>query len=318
MIKLIKKTTLILTLVVSVFLLSQCNDKEPLAPQNSQYTTSFSSGSEFLASKAPAVQKFAKDASSYISIISENGYSYDFSPGSLFLNGSPVVGNVDIEIVEVANKSEMIFSGVTTLAGDRLLASGGMFDISISQGGLPVTLNGSYSMSIPYKTKDFAMQIFEGEEVSNPDGSSTVNWVTADSSWIQQDSTQGSDSGRYYMNLNFLSWCNLDKFYNATDGGQVRLKLPSECTSSNTTVYMIFEENSVVNLFADATLEEFNSGNYILPLGWDIKLLAVCVDENKELQYALVDSEITDPHLETVTTMTKITEADLEALIKAL
>jgi hypothetical protein len=65
-------------------------------------------------------------------------------------------------------------------------------------------------------------------------------------------------------------------------------------------------------------LEEFNSGNYILPLGWDIKLLAVCVDENKELQYALVDSEITDPHLETVTTMTKITEADLEALIKAL
>ncbi len=81
---------------------------------------------------------------------------------------------------------------------------------------------------------------------------------------------------------------------------------------------MIFEENSVVNLFSDATLEEFNSGNYILPLGWDIKLLAVCVDENKELQYALVDSEITDPHLETVTTMTKITEADLEALIKAL
>ncbi|HAV26308.1 MAG TPA: hypothetical protein DCX01_09025 [Bacteroidetes bacterium] len=48
MIKLIKKTTLILTLGVSVFLLSQCNDKEPLAPQNSQYTTSFSSGRYYM------------------------------------------------------------------------------------------------------------------------------------------------------------------------------------------------------------------------------------------------------------------------------
>lgn len=318
MIVLIKKITSALILGGTLVLFTQCNDKEPLTPQSSMYSTTHSSGSEFLASKAPAIQRFTKDASSSIAINSSNGYNYNFAPGSLFINGSLVVGNVDIEIVEVVNKSEMIFSGVTTLAGDRLLASGGMFDISISQGGQPVTLNGSYSMSVPYESRDFAMQIFEGEEVTNSDQSTGVNWVTADSSWVSRDSSNNLDSGRYYLNLNFLSWCNLDKFYNATDGGQVRLKLPSECTSSNTTVYMIFEENSVVNLFADATLEEFNSGSYILPLGWDIKLLAVCVDDNKELKYALVDSEITDPHLETVTTMTKITEADLEALIKAL
>jgi len=303
----------------SLFFFSQCNDREiPITPVDTEFTTSFTSASEYLKSLAPSSQSFTEDASNFISVISTNGFIYTFYNGSLMQNGIPVAGDVQIEVTEYVSKADMIFSGVTTLAGDRLLASGGMFDIEITANGSPVDLNGIYEVSIPRTQIDFGMQIFEGEEITNGDGTPGVNWVSADSSWIRQDSSETQDSGRYSLNLNFLSWCNLDKFYNATDGGQVRLQLPAECTSSNTTVYMLFDENSVVNLFADADLKEFNSGNYILPEGWDIKLLAVCVDDNNELSYALVDSEITDPHLETVTTMTKITEADLESLIKSL
>lgn len=316
----IKKKLILPALAFTAIILffAACNDKEPTGPRISEFETEFVSGQAFLNSKAPAVQKFTEDASSYFQVTSSNGLTYAFFKGSLTQNGAPVSGNVDLEITEYTSKSDMIFSGVTTLAGDRLLESGGMFNIQISANNQPVQLNGSYQVSIPAASIDFNMQVFQGQEVNNPDGSNGVNWVSADSSWVNTDSSENRDSGRYYLNLNFLSWCNLDKYINAPEGGQVRLKLPEECTSTNTTVYMIFDENSVVNLFADATLEEFNSGNYILPLSWDIKLLAVCVDENKELKYAIVDSEITDPHLETVTTMTAITEADLEALIKAL
>lgn len=314
----LKLVAQILAVSAIILFFSQCNDKEATGPKISEFETEFTSGQAFLKSKAPEVQKFTQDASQYFFITSKNGFIYSFYPGTLTQNGAPVSGDVDVEIIEYTSKSDMIFSGITTLAGDRLLESGGMFNIDITANNQSVDLNGTYQVSIPTAQLDFGMQIFEGQEVNNPDGTIGVNWVTADSSWISGDSSNSQDSGRYYLNLNFLSWCNLDKYYNATDGGQVRLKLPEECTSQNTTVYMLFEENSVVHLFADATLEEFNSGNYILPTGWNIKLLTVCVDENKELKYALIDSEITDPHLETVTSMTKITEEDLEALIKAL
>lgn len=318
--KTVKKIAQVLAFMVLVILFVQCNNKEVTGPRISEFETQFTSGKAFLTSKAPVKQQFTKDASNFFQITSQNGFTYAFSAGSLIQNGNPVSGNVEVAITEYTRKSDMIFSGITTLAGDQLLTSGGMFNIEISANNLPVELNGIYQVSIPTQNIDPRMEVFEGREVTNADKSMGVNWVTADSSWLDpdRDTINREDSGRYYLNLDFLSWCNLDKYINAPEGGQVRLKLPKEFTNSNTTVYMIFEENSVVNLFADATLEEFNSGNFILPLGWNIKLLAVCVDTNKDLQYALIDSKITDPHLETVTAMTKISESDLETLIKAL
>ncbi len=312
----INKLQISILLLATALLFTQCNDVETAAPKGT-YSTNFSSGKAFLESNAPRTQNYTKDASSSFQIKSSGGLTYSFPANSFYLNGTQVSGNVEIEITEYLSKADMIFSGVTTTSDDKILESGGMFKIEVFQGGQELTTAGQYySVEIPSASFDWEMQVFRGEDVLNANGDEAVNWVQNDSSWVQQDSLQ-NDSGSYYLNLNFLSWCNLDKYYNASSGAQVRLKLPAECDNTNTTVYMMFDENSIVTLFGDATKEEFNSSNYILPLGWDIQLIATCVIDD-ELHYALVSSTITDPHLETVTTMTKITEEDLEALIKAL
>ena len=294
------------------------SETNPLPSPTVDYTTTYSNARTWLSDRAPAVQNFQIDPNSPSTIISANRYSYTISPRSLFLNSAPVNGMVDVEISEFVSKADMIFSGVTTMAGNDPLVSGGMFKIDVSQNGVPVTLNGNILVTIPTKTPDGQMRVFQGEDILNPDGGAGVNWTLDSTSQISivQD-TSSRDSFRYILNLNFLSWCNLDKYYNATSGTPVRLQLPEYCTNENTTVYMLFDENSVVMLFGDKGKKEFNSGNYNLPVGWDIKLLAVCI-QDKELQYSIIDSKITDPHMETVSKLTPITEEDLEALIRSL
>ncbi len=298
--------------LVAVFF-SFCNEIVPTNPGNDDDRDL----SEVLAKYGPPEQTFTKDATSSFTINSANGFSYFFPNGVLTKDGQAVTGNVDVEITEYLTKADMIFSGVTTASGNSLLQSGGMFNIEISQDGEDLDLAGMYTVSIPTTEGiDPQMQVFRGEE--NPSNGQTVNWVQADSSWVRSDSTVGGgDTSRYYLTLNFLSWCNLDKYYNAATGTQVRLKLPEGYASSNTVVYMIFEENSVVYLMADVDKKEFNSGNFNLPLGWDIHLLAVAKTDNG-MEYGLVSSTISDPHYEELTSLTPISEEELKDLIKDL
>jgi hypothetical protein len=310
----IKSLVTLLTLGVIALTFYQCNDIEP-APVSSN--TSHSTGKAFLSSNAPVTQNFTKDASTWISITSNNNLNYSIPTNSLYLNGSPVSGNVDIAITEYMSRADMIFGGVTTSTSAELLESDGMFKVSVTQAGQPLTLNGQYYVRVPTDEYDFDMQIFEGEETTNANGDEEITWVEQrDSSWIQGDSGQTGGSG-YQLTLDFLDWCNLDKYYNQQPQTMVRLKLPKNYTNTNTTVYMILDDNSVVNLYGDSVNEEFNSGSYTAPVGWDVKFLVVSVIDGN-LKYAVKDSKITDPHLETIASLTTISETDLEALIKAL
>lgn len=315
----LKLVAQILAVSAIILFFSQCNDKEPVGPQTSEFATEFTSGKAFLENNAPVAQKFTKDADSWITITSSGNLRYTIPSGSLYLGGSPVTGNVDIEITEYLSRADMIFGGITTSTSTQLLESDGMFKIEISQGGQPLTLLGWYSVNIPSNDFDSDMLVFEGEETTNVNGDEEITWVEQrDSSWVQQgEDTTLSGGGGYRLTLDFLSWCNLDKYYDQQPQTQVRLKVPANYTNSNTTVYMIMDDNSVTNLYGDVTNQEFNSGSYTAPIGWDVKFLVVGVIDG-ELMYALKDSEITNPHLETITTMTPISEADLEAIIQAL
>lgn len=248
----------------------QCNKSETAFYSS---TGSVSQNLFALSSKGPSPQKFRKNADNFISFESINGFRYSFAKGSFSVNGELVLGDVDIEVTEYVTKADMIFSGVTTMAGNNVLISGGMFNIKVSKSGQPVELRERYQVAIPAAVYDSGMEIFRGEEITNADSSNGVNWIQQEGERVNWDTTSFHDSGRYILELRFLSWCNLDKYRNAPTGTQVRLKLPEECTSSNTKVYMIFDERSVVNLFSDPNLEEFNSGDFNLPEGWDIKLL---------------------------------------------
>ena len=296
-------------IILASIVFMQCKDKENEAPSK------YGSASDFLETYAPKSQKFNGDAASTITFSSSNDFRYSFQPNS-FRNskGNLVTGNVDIEVIEIASKADMIYSGIMTVSNNQLLESGGMFKITATQGNEELIVTQPYLVSMPTDEFDDQMMVFRGEETQNTEGGSAVNWVLADSTAVFPDSSQQDTSDRYYFYVNFTSWCNLDKFWNATSGAQVRLKVPTECLGYETNVYMIMEDNTVTRLFLDQTNGEYNSSNYILPIGWDIQLLVVSTKDDK-LSYALVDSEIVNNHLETVNSLTEISEEDLKSLI---
>jgi hypothetical protein len=331
----LKTITKILTFTAVALFFSQCNDKEATDPIKKSNTT-FSSSEAFLESKAPKMQTFQREASSEILIKSINGLHYRFRPNSFrTLAGSLVSGSINVEITEYISKADMVFSGVTTTAGNSLLESGGMFKIDVKQNGEELALNtNTFRVMVPTEGQDPEMQIFSGSD--NPDDStSLINWTASTRSSIGQDSTIGQDTifgdttnydsiyNDYYyysLNISFLSWCNLDRYRNAPTGTQVRLKITDTISSPYAVkVYMVFQGRSVVPLYYDNINTEWNSGSFNLPDGWDIKLIAVYVDQaNKQLKYKLVNSTIAPGHLETVGTLDIISEADIEAIIRSL
>lgn len=305
-------------LLILAVLVSGCNeynpgDPNPVPDDNTSKPVTGQMRS-FLTKRSPETQTFTKDASNYIYITSKNGYIYTFPKGVLRdAQGNVVEGKVDVEITEVTSNSDMIYSGVTTTSGDQILQSGGMFKIDISQNGQKLKVNGNYGVILPTSNVQSDMRIFQGKESITESGDTIVDWEESDSSTWSSDTT----GRRYHLNLNFLSWCNLDRYYNASNGAQVRVKLPDGFTNKNSTAYMIYNVRSVVYLFVDAQNQEFNSMNYNIPLGWNIKLLVVA-SKDDQLYYGLRNSTVVQDHLEKFDDLTKVSEAELEDIIDKL
>ncbi len=315
-----KGITLTTALAIVVLMFTGCTQDEMPTTNQNAFTTN-STLPKVLKNNAPTVQRFTNDASTTFTFKTNGGLEFRF-PQNAFTDasGNVVSGNVDVSITEYLSKSDMLYSGVTTSSGDRILESGGMFNIKVEQGGAELQLASGIRYQVNFPTDDYQMdmQIFAGREVEDGEQEVFVDWEVAQGSWIESNDSvaQGRDSN-YRAFINILSWCNLDRYLDAPTGSQVRLILPEGYGNRNTTVYMVFDENSVVYLFSDKDKKEFNSGRYILPLGWDIKLLAVYQDDD-DMEYGLINSKIVDDHLETITSMTKIDEDALKTLIEGL
>ncbi len=80
---------------------------------------------------------------------------------------------VDIEIKEVYNPIEMLYAGLTTESGGRLLESGGMVYVGARQNGRDAVLKKPAKISIPASYVNRNMQLFRGEQKAND----TIDWV---------------------------------------------------------------------------------------------------------------------------------------------
>ncbi|MBL0152614.1 MAG: hypothetical protein IPP93_03650 [Chitinophagaceae bacterium] len=80
---------------------------------------------------------------------------------------------VDIEIKEVYNPIEILYAGLTTESGGRLLESGGMVYVGARQSGRDVVLKKPAKISIPASYVNPNMQLFRGEVKTND----TIDWV---------------------------------------------------------------------------------------------------------------------------------------------
>ncbi|MBL4670455.1 MAG: cytochrome c, partial [Flavobacteriales bacterium] len=166
--------TIILVAVVSAFLwYSDSNKaKADVLPQFNE------NGEEVWvdADKYLESQKFTVNTSKDTVIETEGGIVM-YIPSGSFLddNGNEVKGEVEFEVKEALNTSQIIQAGLSSKSGDRLLESAGMFYVNARKDGKTVQINpdkGIYT-EVPADDVNPNMQLFDGKRMA--DGS--IDWV---------------------------------------------------------------------------------------------------------------------------------------------
>lgn len=257
------------------------------------------------------VQQFTIDAASPGVITGSKGTIINFSSNSFETEAGAIVsGNVDIELIEIFSKADMIKLNKPTMANDPSgglapLISGGEFKITASQNGEQLNLRDgfNYFVTVPAPNGvDPNMDIFYGDGDSD-----TVIWNQADSSVIWG---QGNEYGAYFDSLN---WVNLDYFMN--EPGQqttVQVEVPQGFNNQNCALYISFDGLNSLAMLYNASDNVFTSSpHYTLPIGMDVHFIALSFI-NDEPHVAIVSAQITDNHYEVVEQLTQTTTSQLD------
>lgn len=98
-------------------------------------------------------------------------------PANCFLDksGKAVTGPVQLELREALDAADIMKAGLSTMSGDKLLETGGMFYINARQDGEQLKFNTGKSIltEVPTDKVKPGMQVFDGKR--QPDGS--IDWV---------------------------------------------------------------------------------------------------------------------------------------------
>lgn len=269
----------------------------------------------FLTKNAPIKQSFTKDSDNAFSITTKGYLVFGFGKSAFKTkSGDVVTGSVDISITEYLSNADIIYGGVTTATKDKILQSGGMFQIVVTQHGEELELNTKqYDVQFPTDAIDWSMQIFKGEEITNENGEQDISWEENYDSWVRDDSINRDTV--YRTKFGFLNWGNLDKYSLNTTGSTIHLKLPEIYTNKNTLVYVVMADRSINYMYSSQAKKEFYSKQYLLPANMDFKILVISSADGT-LKHKLVHSKVVPNHLEIVTTMDDISEVDLDQVIQ--
>ncbi len=104
----------------------------------------------------------------------ESGITIAIPKGALLQNGEPVTGEVEIEFKEALNPEDIIQSGLTTMSGNELLETGGMFYLNARKNGENLTIDPNIGVGVDVPSNGYTegMQLYDG--VRKEDGS--IDW----------------------------------------------------------------------------------------------------------------------------------------------
>ncbi len=104
-------------------------------------------------------------------------------PENAFVNasGTPITGNITLEVLEVHDQSSMIWYGLPTMSNGRILESGGELMVKAYANGQELGLANGVELDIEMPSDNYNpnMTLYYGVETKNQIGD--VNWLLADS-----------------------------------------------------------------------------------------------------------------------------------------
>jgi len=292
----------------------------------------------FLDNRVDALQEFTLDAASGGVITGTQGTQVTFQPNSFGINGSPVTGNVTVELIEIYDKASMLLKNKSTLGmrdnGDKeALKSAGEFFINAKQGSNELELLAMANVNsrpVDFADLDGGMQIFRGGPDQDCDGiDDDCDWVEADEDGNgEQDDAQirdaqGADGAfaTYNYDIGDFGWTNLDRWYNyAGAKTEIFIDVPNEFNQDNCAVYLSYDGEPTALARMDVyntELEMFTEHYGLIPVGLEVHIIMVA-EIDGQLNYAIQGTTIVDDHIEVISSLSPITQAALETLINDL
>ncbi len=215
-----------------------------------------------------------------------DGLKIIFPPNICVGSGTSIItGNVKVELTYLKKKGDFIRFSKPTTSGDRLLQTGGSFNVKLSKNGTYLSIAPNLSYKIIYRNENpiAGMQFFYEDWVIN-NNDSVATWLPASTSqnsqgsvtnWQSLDSITNTIVRGYELLSRKFNWINCD-FFNDTSqpATRVNLSLPMNFTNLNTQVYMVFKsKNIVVKLNSDAINKVFWINR--IPINSEVTLVAI-------------------------------------------
>lgn len=261
-------------------------------------------------------QTFTINAGQAQTITGNKGTVIQFNANSFVTSGgTPVTGNVQIELVEIYSKTDMILMNKQTVGktwnGVSPLISGGQFSIVAKQNGQKLKLapGMNYQIDAPAPNGTTGqMSLFYGQIEDEQ-----LEWTQVDSSFVN------AGSGIYSAFPDSTGWVNLDYFMNNSGPfSEINVQIPSGFTTGNTRVFVSIDGSSSIAGIYNVNAGVFSSGDYYkLPIGMAVHFIVINLDNN-EIHAAVVPATITNNHLQTVNSLNAYSLAQLDALLDNL
>lgn len=326
--------------IIAASLITSCEKKsndtnEILIPATSQ---------EFAALKMEALenqkQNFQFDAATMGSFTTENGVEISINGLCLTKNGNPVTGNVDVVVVELFERGNMLTTNKSTMGrmpnGDKaLLLSGGEFFIEATQNGEALEISCGIQAIIPTNLTggdDNLMTIWEGVADCNDANGDGIDDDCDGIVWEQDEVAaerkveigDGQNGGNvYYSFFSDFGWTNVDRFYmDPRPKTTILVDVPEGYDNENSAVYLSYdgEANALANLDTyNATTELFSEHYGQIPVGLECHVIFASEIDGEWL-YAIKAATITANGIIVFTEaeLATATEAQLITLINAL
>ena len=342
------KTNLMLLTLSMTLIFSACQK----GMTNITPDESFSSVEEYVSTKSPTAENFALIAGEGGNFTTDKGSKITI-PANSFVDGSGalVEGDVNIEIKEIFERSEMMFSGAFPVSNGVLLNSGGMFDIGANSDGVDLRLadGAEIVVQIPAQADPDGMELFFAAPFGEDDpNGAAVNWevveldsiliepvdsfvvIDGDTNWIGPGAGGGdwepagsgfefnSADGTYEITLDSLGWGNIDVFQ-IVDYFPCTFNLLAEgldLDNQNTTAFAVFKNQNTVWPVGSWGAIDNNviSENHLADVPFNLVVISVV---DNQLYSGILD--ITpEPNTVYDVEMSETTSSELDEAIEAL
>ncbi len=280
-----------------------------------------------------AKQIFTLDAATGGTVTGSQGTRVSFPANSFGLNGNPVTGNVEVELIELYDRASMLLNNMPTSGkkpnGDEAaLKSAGEFFINAKQNGTGLDLLNDASVSSKGTDTSDTMSIFRAGD----DEQDTDLWQEADEDGdtITDIGTTGERQNPnapngwetfYLFDVSSFGWTNLDRWYSYTGAlTDIFVDVPAIFHGSNCEVYLTYdgEPSTLARMdIYDAPSGMFTEHYGQIPVGQAIHIILVA-EINGVLHSTIQGTTITTNHIEVMASPQATTETALIAAINAL